>query len=86
MIHDSSDIIIFRAEIKASRADRLPPFDEYNPNRIHVARRRRAWKDHTSFPRGWVLGPDEKNLTIKVGDGCTEDSNASLYIDGVKIS
>lgn len=52
-------------ESKGCRADRLPPYKEYNPNKIHVARRRRAWKDHTSFPRGWRWEQEETgNINI----------------------
>jgi len=40
---------------KGSRVKKLPPYDEYNPNRVHVARRRKAWKEHTAFPRGWKV-------------------------------
>ena len=36
------------------RSDRLPPYGEYNPNRVHVARRRRAHKENKEFPRGWT--------------------------------
>ena len=45
--------------VHGSRVDKLPSFEEYNPNRIHVARRRRAHKDHHTFPRGWTWGFEE---------------------------
>jgi hypothetical protein len=38
-----------------SRVDKLPPYDKYNPKRVHVARRRRATKEHNAFPRGWKI-------------------------------
>lgn len=46
---------------KSTRADNLPPFDEYKPKRVHVARRRRAIQEHHAFPRGWSIEEDVKD-------------------------
>jgi len=74
---DISDFQIASVGVGPSRADRLPPFDEYNPNRIHVARRRQARKDHYSFPRGWTWTIDEKEQTTgtswSIDEGVTAD-------------
>lgn len=40
---------------RGSRVEHLPPYGEYNPNRVHVARRRRAHKENNAFPRGWTF-------------------------------
>lgn len=75
-----------------SRVDKLPPFDEYNPNRVHVARRRQANKDHHSFPRGWTIQYDTGSVIISdpalraiqlAGwPESTEDSEDDCTIDG----
>jgi len=46
-------ITSFDVSDRGSRIEKLPPFGEYDPNRVHVARRRRAHKENKMFPRGW---------------------------------
>lgn len=75
IIHDLSDVLILRTEVGRSRADRLPPFDEYNPNRIHIARRRQAHKEHNTFPRAWrPRGVDKRDELME--DDCAVDDKA----------
>lgn len=41
---------------RGSRVNKLPrSYDEYNPNKVHVARRRKAVKEFNMFPRGWTI-------------------------------
>jgi len=63
--------------VHGSKVDKLPPFDEYNPRRIHVARRRRAWKEHTTFPRGWTIVDESADEFI--GDGFTSSATTALW-------
>ena len=49
---------------RGSRIENLPPFDEYNPKRVHIARRRQATKDHHSFPRGWSIDFGTNDFTV----------------------
>lgn len=52
---------------RGSRVDKLPPYDEYNPKRVHVARRRKAWKEHKAFPRGWKVEYERGDVHISQG-------------------
>lgn len=41
---------------KGSRVNKLPrSYDKYNPNKVHIARRRKAVKEFNMFPRGWTM-------------------------------
>ena len=60
---ESDTIIIGRS----SRVNKLPPYKEYNPKRVHVARRRRAYKEHKTFPRGWTMIEEQGESHIGQG-------------------
>ena len=66
---------------RGSRVKKLPSFEEYNPNRIHVARRRRAHKDHHTFPRGWTWGNEETSDHVIGSSAATAYDPTSLLED-----
>jgi len=74
-------LVTMTATARGSRVEKLPSFEEYNPNKIHVARRRRAWKDHTSFPRGWIWQDYDPTSLLedyyftKIADGGWTENN-----------
>ena len=59
-----------------SRVNKLPPYDEYNPNKVHVARRRQAWKEHKTFPRGWKVIEEEQ------GESYVSQSAVDAIVNG----
>jgi len=69
ILDDIFDITLTTIASGGSRVDRLPPYNEYNPRRIHVARRRRAYKDHHTFPRGWAWASEETGDINVIGSG-----------------
>ena len=92
-IYNLSDLILMQAHVgKGPRVEKLPPYNEYNPNKIHVARRRRAWKGHHAFPRGWTFDEEmaepiqgwftDKEMTTTV----VKDNDTTWYINGKKVS
>ena len=78
---------------RGSRVEKLPPYGEYNPNRVHVARRRRAHKENKAFPRGWTFEADTKPIHVisddaiqAIADGgwttCTKVSDNGWIVQG----
>ena len=65
------DISIYTFDVggRGSRVEGLPPYGEYNPNRVHVARRRRAHKENNAFPRGWKFQFEEADSISVIGEG-----------------
>ena len=82
------------AEVVSLPQDDLPPYNEYFPNRIHVARRRVAWKKHKRFPRGWTIEYEQGDLYIDtsiLAEGSTvtvfkeSDTDWSIYGDTITL-
>ncbi len=49
------DVVLIQTNVgRGSRVDTLPTVAKFNPRKVHVARRR-AYKEHHAFPRGWTL-------------------------------
>lgn len=92
------NITTFDVGGRGSRVNKLPPYGEYNPNRVHVARRRRAHKENKAFPRGWKFQFESKGNISVIGDDavqaivnggwttCTKISNDCLIVHGGDIS
>lgn len=60
----------------------LPPYGEYKPNRIHVARRREAWQEHKAFPRGWVFEEEDFTVEGSASIGTTTSTSTSTSTVG----